>query len=423
MKICLISKYPPIEGGVSSQTYWLAKALGERGHEVHIVTNAQEVEEEYREDIDIENEAGQYQPPNVYIHNIDPSPLANPSHIPFSKAYCEKLANLSIEVIKKHNLQLIDSWYLLPYAVSGFLAKTITGKPQIIRHAGSDINRLFDSPYLRVLFKSIFERVDTIVTYPDSKEVFLNLGIPESKLFLNQKIAVDTTAFNPEVEPIDLSKYTDKDTKNLPVITYIGKITYHSETKGIYELLEVCQGIKDDFLLLFVGNGKELKRLQEEVRRKGLESRTIFLNFVPPWKVPSIIKRSTCVVLPERDFPIPNHMPSIPREVMATGKCLLLSRELYQKEAYKALIDGENILIIDPKNIKQFRSTLEKIIKNPDIAERIGQKARRLSGLTEDFDKYVSHNILMYEKNLSIPLFLTINHPSSAHILRQASQI
>lgn len=26
MNILVISKYPPIEGGVSSQTYWLAKA-------------------------------------------------------------------------------------------------------------------------------------------------------------------------------------------------------------------------------------------------------------------------------------------------------------------------------------------------------------------------------------------------------------
>jgi glycosyltransferase involved in cell wall biosynthesis len=395
----MISKYPPIEGGVSSQTYWLAKALGERGHEVHIVTNAQEVEEEYREDI--ENEIDQYQPPNVYVHSTDPSPSANPSHIPFSKAYCEKLANLAIEVIEKHDIQIIDSWYLLPYAVSGFLAKTITHKPQIIRHAGSDINRLFASPYLKTLFKSILGRSDAIVTYSDSKEIFLNLGIPESKLFLNQRVAVDTTAFNPEVEPIDLSTYTDKDTKNLPIITYIGKITYHSETKGIYELLEACQGIKDDFLLLFVGDGKELKKFQEAVGEKRLENQTLFLNFVPPWKVPSIIKRSTCVVLPEQDFPISNHTPSIPKEVMATGKCLLLSRELYQKGVYKGLVDGENILIIDPQNIKQFRSTLEKIIKNPRIAERIGQEARRLSELTEDFNKYVSHNILIYERPYS----------------------
>lgn len=398
MKICMITKYPPIEGGVSSQTYWLAKALGERGHEVYIVTNAQEVEEEYKEDI--ENEKDQYQPPNVYIYSTNPSLSSNTSHIPFSKAYAEKLANIAIEVIEKHDIQIIDSWYLLPYAVSGFLAKIITHKPQIIRHAGSDINRLFDSPYLRILFKSIFKRADAIVTYTDTKEMFLNLGIPESKLFLNQRIAINTTAFSPDVKLIDLSKYMEKDTKESPVITYIGKIAYRSETKGIYELLEACEGIKEEFLLLFVGNGKELSKLQEEVKRKGLEARTIFLNFVPPWKVPSIIKKSTCVVLPERDFPIANHTPAIPREVIATGKCLLLSRELYQKEAYKGLVDGESVLVIDPQNINQFRNVLKRIIKNPSIAEQIGQEAQKFSKKNEDFNKYVSQNILIYEKTL-----------------------
>ena len=44
MRICIINKYPPIGGGVSARVYWLAKAPGERGHEVHVVTNSQEVE-------------------------------------------------------------------------------------------------------------------------------------------------------------------------------------------------------------------------------------------------------------------------------------------------------------------------------------------------------------------------------------------
>ena len=86
MKICMLSKYPPIEGGVSSKVYWLAKALGESGHKVHIVSNALEVENEYREVLDTNNPP-YYSPKNVSVHNTDPAPTikANPSHIPFSK--------------------------------------------------------------------------------------------------------------------------------------------------------------------------------------------------------------------------------------------------------------------------------------------------------------------------------------------------
>lgn len=48
MRICIVGKYPPIEGGVSAQTYWAARGLAERGHEVFVVTNAAEVEPAFR---------------------------------------------------------------------------------------------------------------------------------------------------------------------------------------------------------------------------------------------------------------------------------------------------------------------------------------------------------------------------------------
>ena len=48
MKICILGKYPPIEGGVSTQTYWLARGLAQRGHHVHVITNADEVEDMFR---------------------------------------------------------------------------------------------------------------------------------------------------------------------------------------------------------------------------------------------------------------------------------------------------------------------------------------------------------------------------------------
>ena len=48
MRICAIVKYPPIQGGVSAQSYWLCRGLAEAGHDVHVVTNADEVEGDYR---------------------------------------------------------------------------------------------------------------------------------------------------------------------------------------------------------------------------------------------------------------------------------------------------------------------------------------------------------------------------------------
>ncbi len=52
MKICIVGKYPPIQGGVSAQTYWAARGLAERGHQVYVVTNAADAEDAYRIHLD-----------------------------------------------------------------------------------------------------------------------------------------------------------------------------------------------------------------------------------------------------------------------------------------------------------------------------------------------------------------------------------
>ncbi len=392
MKICLISKYPPIEGGVSARVYWLTKELGERGHEVHIVTNAQEVEEEYKEQID--NNEEKYVPKNVYVHSTTVD--TNPWHIPFSKAYAERIANLAIEVIEKYDLQLIDSYYILPYCIAAFIAKNITGRPQILRHAGSDIGKLFASSSYNTLFKTIFQRADKIMTIPALKEMFLSLDIPESKIVFDEKVSVDTKAFNPGVSPFTLSQYVNMEIPQCPIITYIGKINYYWQTKGLFELVEAVSGIKEDYLLLFVANGKGLPEFQKLIREKNLEKQSIFLNFIPPWNIPSIIKLSTCVVVPEREFPIQYHTPILPKEIMAVGKCLILSEELYKKGCYGNLIDKENVLIVDPKDIKQFRETIVTLLKHPDTATKIGRKAANFSGKSENFSEYINFTTSLY---------------------------
>jgi glycosyltransferase involved in cell wall biosynthesis len=405
MKICIISKYPPIEGGISSSTYWLAKGLGEKGHEVHIVTNALEVEDEYREKLEISDP--NYSPKNVFVHSTDPLPTveANPSHIPFSKVYCEKLASLSIQIIEEYDIDIIDSWYLVPYCVSGFLAKSFTNIPQIVRHGGSDIQRLYPSPYLNNLLDKVIKSADAIITNDTNINFFQNIGIPSSRIIPLQKVPVDIRAFNPVVTPLDLSPYLTNQNyfPGIPIIGYIGKITHHFETKGLCELLDVCSSIKEDFLLLFIANGKKLYQFKRLVKNANLDDKTIFLDFVPPWQIPHILKACTCVVALEKEnSPVYEyHISSIPSEALATGRCVLISDSLHKKEPYCNLKNGEEVLVVDPSNTKEIRKMLMMVIENPDIATNIGSNGYRAVMNYEHFNGYVNKNIKLYQSILN----------------------
>jgi hypothetical protein len=48
VRICVIGKFPPIQGGVSMRTYWTAHRLAARGYDIHVVTNAKEVSVPFR---------------------------------------------------------------------------------------------------------------------------------------------------------------------------------------------------------------------------------------------------------------------------------------------------------------------------------------------------------------------------------------
>ncbi len=71
----------------------------------------------------IDDNGEKYSSQNVCVNSINPD--NNHWHIPFSKAYTERIANLAIEVIEEYNIQLIDSYYILPYGIAAF-------KPRIL---------------------------------------------------------------------------------------------------------------------------------------------------------------------------------------------------------------------------------------------------------------------------------------------------
>ena len=81
---------------------------------------------------------------------------------------------------------------------------------------------------------------------------------------------------------------------------------------------------------------------------------------------------------------------------MAVGKCLILGKEIAYNQYYGNLIDGENVFLIDPKNISQFHNVIERIVKNPDIATKVGQRRYENSKTTENFDEYIAEAIKMY---------------------------
>src|SRR3989338_6610127 len=202
MNLLFKRKSPPIEGGVSAQTYWLAKALGEKGHKVYIASNCWEVEQRYREQIE-EDELSLLEPKNVELFSTSSDFR---SAIPFSRSYESRIASIALDITRNYKIDAVYSHYLLPYGVSALMLKKLAGKPWVLQHAGSDITRLFSFPQLKSIFVECFNNADKAIGYANTRQKFIENNIDTSKLVhIGRSINIDE--FNPNIKPFDFSKY------------------------------------------------------------------------------------------------------------------------------------------------------------------------------------------------------------------------
>ena len=398
MRVCFISKYPPIEGGVSAKTYWLAKALGEQGIEIFVITNSLDVEPEYKEVI-LKEDKQFFEPKNVKVFST-PKEAITP--IPRSKYYIARLTNLGIDVIRKFDIDLIYSHYLLPYCVSALFCKKLTNKPLVVRHAGSDLGKLYEDPYLRTLFVEVFRGADRIISSHKIKK--MEKIIKKHKISLDMFVDfhqyVNTNSFNQNVKPFDLSPYFNKSLENIPIFSYFGKVSRLKKTK---EFVKAASLIKNrDFLMLFVvGKSRGVKELKDYIKSVGLDKKSVFIPFQPPWKIPSLMTLSSCVVCPEsleaNYLPLGTHFPQIIREAMACGRCTIVGKGMASKPGYSHLMHNFNSIIVESTNPKEFAETMEKVIDNPSVATQIGKRARATAIKVEKPRQTVDSLIKVFE--------------------------
>ena len=408
MKICLLGKYPPIEGGVSGNTYWLARGLAERGHEIHVVTNAEEVEDRYRLALAAED-ASWYQPRfegggSVRVYNAEPFTRHAMEHIPTANPFVSKLASLATDVVRRHGCGTILAYYFEPYAVAGWLASRWTNRPLIIKHAGSDLDRLCRVPDLATTYKEILRSADLVVTQPRLMPRFLGMGVDRQRLERDIPYALPREVFKPEGESLDIARtaiafggnhdgaQNTVSAGRIPAIGVYGKIGF---TKGTFDLIAslgdlVMKGLAFRFVAMI--GGPQGESLMPALRDARIEDRSFILPMLPNWRVPEFIRACTAVCFLERDFPIAIHGPVIPREVLACGTCLVLSDEIASKQRYRdKLLPGENVLIVkDPRDRAELTATLRLVLSDQPRARVIGEQGVQVSRWIERNDVYIS---------------------------------
>ncbi len=414
MRICAVMKYPPIQGGVSAQCFWMARGLADAGHEVVVVTNAEEVEDDYRLLMTEEDRRWlEYTAPSggqVRLMNVVPASLKD-MHIPQSRLYVSKVASLATEAIRRHGSEVIFSYYFEPYGVAANLASAWTGVPYVFHHAGSDLGRLMNQPDLYTAYREVALRADGLCT--KTLLSFLGLGVSPEALYPSPAFYLPRKHFHPEVEPLELNAHIawlareapglmpharPMDT-SLPTIGIYGKM---GEPKGSFDLLAALGKLRREglrFNFVAVTSGRRMDTYLQAVKDNGLEEVTWVLPFMPHWKIARFIRSCTAVCFLERDFPVTGHAPTIPSEILACGSCLVLSGEIAARQSYAdRLASGQNVLVVeDPRRHDELAAVLRQVIEAPGRAVEIGRRGVELQADRPEHQQVVAEYERIFE--------------------------
>lgn len=406
VNICFITKYPPIQGGVSMHCYWAARGLAERGHQVFVVTNADEVEETFRIGISDDDRAedGNYQPQfpgsggAVHVISTTPPDRRELYYIPMGNPTVTRLATIATDCIREHDCKVIFSYYLEPYGVAANLAARWTNVPYVFKHAGSDLHRLMKLQELRTGYTEVLLAANRVISRGPSRGLLLDVGVHEDRITGAAAFGLPRDFFNPSAIPLPLdtwlrntgSKELVED--KLPVLGVYGKL---GEYKGSGDLLHAMAALRAGgfcFHLLAASHGWQEPRYLQLVDHLGLTDYVHQIPFVPHWRIPSFIRSCTAVAFLERDFPIAAHTPTIPLEVIACGGCLVVSAEVARKQLFRSQIrDLRNIIVVpDPLRHDVLADRLRFALEDPARATEIGQRGHAELNYERSAVNYVS---------------------------------
>jgi glycosyltransferase involved in cell wall biosynthesis len=357
MNILMICKYPPIQGGVSAENYWLAQQLAENGHTISVVTNANEVEDKFK--IELSNEDKDKltgfrleESIKIYSTEVDPAHM----FIPHNNPIVTKLVSSALIAIKNSKPELIYSSYLEPYGVVAFIVSMMTNIPFTFKHAGSDIGRLLKSNTLAPLYTEVLQNASVILTSPLHHELFEKLGVEKHRMIENVSVRMPGDVFYPE----------DRKTNDRFVIGVYGKT---GKAKGTYKLLKALVELKKQgysFLLRAHWAGRDIEKIKEKVSEYELDNFVEILPYTAPWNIPSFIRSCDCIVALENHFSVTFHTPSLPLEVWSCGRHILMTEEVAQKTYIKPYVKNEeNCLVI--QNNFDVNTLVNAIIRMKEI--------------------------------------------------------
>lgn len=170
------------------------------------------------------------------------------------------------------------------------------------------------------------------------------------------------SAWNPGSKEVSGSKAVFLP-EHAQAVMFLGRV---EACKGVFELYQACLPLMastKELHLVFAGQGRDMRRLEEAVRHNGLQDRVHFLGRIDHSALPTLIRSAYCLVTPTRSsFPEGRCMAAM--EGLIGGKPVIAPN--FGPFPY-LVQDTINGLLYEPDCVDSLRQTLQRILGDPEL--------------------------------------------------------
>ena len=380
MKIIYIHQYfttPQEPGGTRS--YWISKALVERGHKVVMITATNK----------FHPNAGVEMIDGIEVHYVKNQYSNYMSKLAKVNSFAKFLFQSVKEAGKVKGADVVFATST-PLTVGGvaLALKRLKKLPYIFEvrdlwpefpiQIGAINNKLLQK-ILRKFEKRIYDKANHVVALsPGMKDGVVAAGTPEDKVTMVPNMSKPEEFF-PHEHDMEVANKFGIDTSKFNII-HFGSMGRANGLQYIVETAKLAQekGIQDvDFL--FMGDGATLPELEELTKKYGLKN-VKFLGNHPMKTVVEVVNLCDASITSFLNLPIlKTNSPNKLFDSLSAGKPIIVNSAGWTKD----LVEKENCgFYVDPETPEDFVNKILMYKDNSDKLQEWGRNARKLSETT-----------------------------------------
>jgi len=353
--------YKPLVNGVVTSISSLKEAYERKGHDVYIF--APRVEDY----VDQEKNVFRYRSVNLT------SKVKYPLPIPLSFKVKKIITEFNPDIVHFHHPFLLSSPAIM-YGKKLGIPKILTLHTQYEQYAYyvSPVPERITQEAIKMIISNLAYKTDCITTPSDSmKKIMENYGIKNRIEVIPNAIHLISFKEDDESKRTEIKKkYNLKEDDK--IILFVGRIAREKSIDKIIEALAIIKrkGISK-VKLLIVGRGPAMDELKQLIQSLGIEEEVIFTGAVSNEEIQHYYKMAYLFTITSTS----ESFGIVIIEALASGIPVLAVRAPGAVDILTDEVDG----LLTENNVEQFANALEKLIREPELREKLSHEALKTS--------------------------------------------